>query len=58
MEPQNSAELKCEASGKSRFKTLTIAQMHRADAQQKHGIIMRIYDCPHCGDWHLTRSQK
>lgn len=56
-QPVNSAEMKCEKTGKSRFKTLSIAQMHRADAQQKFGDVMRIYDCPHCGDWHLTRRQ-
>lgn len=47
---------KCEATGKSRFKTLAAAQVHRADAIRKHGIVMRIYDCHFCGDWHLTKT--
>lgn len=41
---------------KRRYKTRELADTVATDAQEKRGVGLRVYECPHCLGWHLTRA--
>lgn len=48
--------IRCGPTGKQVYGTLGRALFFRARASAAMGVPYRVYQCPHCGYWHLTRA--
>jgi hypothetical protein len=51
----NGLRIVCEPTGKQVYGTLGRALFYRAQVSARMGVPYRVYQCPHCGYWHLTR---
>lgn len=47
---------RCETSGKMRFPDFGTAASSALTTSRARGIGLRPYQCPDCGDYHLTKS--
>lgn len=46
---------RCAATGKLRFETFEKAVHAALTSSKKRAVALRVYECPACGDHHLTK---
>ena len=49
---------RCRKTGKIRWIGKLEAQIALANTARRGRDEQREYECPHCGDWHLTKTPK
>ena len=46
----------CPVTGKRRYSSLEWAVKAALHASTARAVACRPYECPHCGEWHLTKK--
>ena len=45
-----------ECLSKNKYSSRRYANRVRRDIEPKRGVKLRVYHCPHCGGYHLTKK--